>query len=123
MQRQSAAIFGIWWLDWSGRAALRTTFCGNSHCLAFPTWVQFLQHGRLAMKLTIRFAILLCGALVAGASGGLPAIAKDTVKLAFIGPLSGGNSAPGVGGRNSAQLAVQLRNADPTAKYTYELVI
>jgi branched-chain amino acid transport system substrate-binding protein len=75
------------------------------------------------MKLTIRFAILLCGALVAGASGVLQAVAKDTVKLAFIGPLSGGNSAPGVGGRNSAQLAVQLRNADPTAKYTYELVV
>jgi branched-chain amino acid transport system substrate-binding protein len=49
-------------------------------------------------------------------------LAKDTVKLAFIGPLSGGNSAPGLGGRNSAQLAVQLRNADPAAKYTYELV-
>jgi branched-chain amino acid transport system substrate-binding protein len=49
-------------------------------------------------------------------------LAKDTVKLAFIGPLSGGNSAPGLGGRNSAQLAIQLRNADPAAKYTYELV-
>jgi branched-chain amino acid transport system substrate-binding protein len=44
------------------------------------------------------------------------------VKLAFIGPLTGGNSAPGLGGRNSATLAVQLRNADPAAKYTYELV-
>lgn len=50
------------------------------------------------------------------------AIAKDMVKIAFIGPLTGGSSAPGLGGRNSALLAVQLRNADPKAKYTYELV-
>lgn len=71
------------------------------------------------MKLINGITTFVLGALVAGAS---PAAAKDTVKLAFIGPLSGGNSAPGVGGRNSAQLAVQLRNADPAAKYTYELV-
>ncbi len=52
----------------------------------------------------------------------LPAVAKDTVKLAFIGPLTGGVSANGVGGRNSADLAVKLRNADPKSKYNYELV-
>ncbi|MDO8301008.1 branched-chain amino acid ABC transporter substrate-binding protein [Lacisediminimonas sp.] len=54
--------------------------------------------------------------------GALPAGAKDKVKIAFIGPLSGGVSANGVGGRNSADLAVRLRNADPKSKYTYELV-
>ncbi len=48
--------------------------------------------------------------------------AKDKVKVAFIGPLTGGVSAVGVGGRNSAELAVQLRNADPSARYEYELV-
>lgn len=48
--------------------------------------------------------------------------AKDTVKLAFIGPLTGGVAANGLGGRNSADLAVRLRNADPKAKYRYELV-
>ena len=53
----------------------------------------------------------------------LPAVAKETVKLAFIGPLTGGNSALGLGGRNSAELAVKLRNADPKAKYQYELVV
>ena len=53
----------------------------------------------------------------------LPASAKETVKLAFIGPLTGGNSAIGLGGRNSADLAVKLRNADPKAKYQYELVV
>jgi branched-chain amino acid transport system substrate-binding protein len=51
------------------------------------------------------------------------ASAKDTVRIAFIGPLTGGNSAIGLGGRNSADRAVRLRNADPKAKYTYELVV
>ncbi|HUJ28985.1 MAG TPA: hypothetical protein VLW85_23350, partial [Myxococcales bacterium] len=53
----------------------------------------------------------------------LAASAKETVRIAFIGPLTGGNSAIGLGGRNSADLAVRLRNADPKAKYTYELVV
>ena len=47
--------------------------------------------------------------------------AKDTVKIAFIGPLTGGSSAIGIGGRNSADLAVKMRNADPKSKYTYQL--
>ena len=53
----------------------------------------------------------------------LPAAAKDKVKVAFIGPLTGGTAANGLGGRNSAELAVKLRNADPKAKYEYELVV
>ncbi|MEP9367410.1 branched-chain amino acid ABC transporter substrate-binding protein [Xanthobacter sp. VNH20] len=64
-----------------------------------------------------------CAALAALSFLSLPAAAKDTVKIAFIGPLTGGNSAPGLGGRNSATLAVDLRNADPAAKYSYELVV
>jgi len=51
-----------------------------------------------------------------------PAAAKDVVKIAFVGPLTGGVSNMGLGGRNSADLAVRLRNADPKARYTYELV-
>ena len=47
---------------------------------------------------------------------------KETVKIAFIGPLTGGVSANGLGGRNSADLAVRLRNEDSGSKYTYELV-
>lgn len=47
---------------------------------------------------------------------------KDKVKIAFIGPLTGGVSANGLGGRNSAELAVRLRNADSNGKYQYELV-
>ncbi len=53
----------------------------------------------------------------------LPAQAKQKVKVGFIGPLTGGTSSNGLGGRNSADLAVRLRNADPKAKYEYELVV
>jgi branched-chain amino acid transport system substrate-binding protein len=45
---------------------------------------------------------------------------KKTVKLAFIGPLTGGTASNGLGGRNSFLLAVQERNADPKGKYQYE---
>lgn len=72
----------------------------------------------------MKLAKLLCivlGLLMALAAA--PALAKDTVQVAFIGPLTGGVSAIGVGGRNSADLAVKLRNADPKAKYHYELVV
>lgn len=75
------------------------------------------------MKPTARSLI---SALVLGfALGGAlpPAGAKDTVRIAFIGPLTGGVAANGLGGRNSADLAVRLRNADPKAKYTYELMV
>jgi len=53
----------------------------------------------------------------------IPAAAKDKVKVAFIGPLTSGVAANGIGGRNSAELAVKLRNADPKAKYEYELAV
>src|SRR3954471_21898211 len=49
--------------------------------------------------------------------------AKDSVRIAFVGPLTGGNSAIGLGGRNSADLAVKLRNAGGKAKYQYELAV
>lgn len=45
---------------------------------------------------------------------------KQTVRLAFIGPLTGGTASNGLGGRNSFLLAVQERNGDPKAKYRYE---
>jgi len=67
----------------------------------------------------------MCGlaiALVAAVAGFDVAQAKDKVKVGFIGPLTGGVSANGIGGRNSAELAVRLRNADPKAKYEYEFV-
>ncbi len=70
--------------------------------------------GRLAMSGVTALAMTM---MVAGAD------AKDKVKVGFIGPLTGGVSVNGIGGRNSADLAVKLRNADAKAKYEYELVV
>jgi branched-chain amino acid transport system substrate-binding protein len=61
------------------------------------------------------------GLLALAVSNG-SADAKDKVKVGFIGSLTGGTSANGLGGRNSADLAVRLKNADPKAKYEYEMV-
>src|SRR5713226_2030026 len=72
----------------------------------------------LVRQLSLFFAsALFVGALVATAQ------AKDRIKVGFIGPLTGGVSVNGLGGRNSADLAVRLRNADTKAKYEYELVV
>ena len=71
---------------------------------------------------TIRtLAITLILATIFGVMGIEPVDAKDKVKVGFIGSLTGGTSANGLGGRNSADLAVRLRNADPKAKYEYEM--
>jgi len=64
--------------------------------------------------------LLACAALSPWAAA--PAFAKEVVKIAFVGPLTGGVSNMGLGGRNSAELAVRLRNDDPKSKYTYQLV-
>ncbi|KQW20577.1 ABC transporter substrate-binding protein [Afipia sp. Root123D2] len=73
---------------------------------------------RFARQLSTIFGCaLIVGALTSTAQ------AKDKVKVGFIGPLTGGVSVNGLGGRNSADLAVKLRNADPKAKYEYELVV
>lgn len=69
-------------------------------------------------RLLVLISSLLVFSFVCGSAG-----AKETVKIAFIGPLTGGVSANGLGGRNSADLAVRLRNADASAKYSYELVV
>ena len=67
---------------------------------------------------TIRtLAITLILAPILGVTGIETVDAKDKVKVGFIGSLTGGTSANGLGGRNSADLAVRLRNADPKAKY------
>jgi len=74
------------------------------------------------MSKTCRRIIVGIAAL-AFAVATVAAEAKDKVKVGFVGPLTGGTSANGLGGRNSADLAVRLRNADPKAKYEYELVV
>jgi branched-chain amino acid transport system substrate-binding protein len=68
-------------------------------------------------------AITLTAAALLLAASFTAADAKDKVKVGFIGPLTGGVSVNGIGGRNSAELAVKLRNADPKAKYEYEFVV
>ncbi len=72
------------------------------------------------LLLRSRLAAPLLVALLLGSS---LATAKDTVKIAFIGPLTGGVAANGIGGRNSADLAVRLHNEDPRSKYKIELVV
>jgi len=62
-------------------------------------------------------------AVLAASTMSATADAKDKVKVGFIGPLTGGVSVNGIGGRNSAELSVRLRNADAKAKYEYELVV
>ncbi len=70
------------------------------------------------------FAALAAVSLLPLAFGGFDAaFAKDKVKIAFVGPLTGALSPHGIGGRNSAELAVKLMNADPKTKYDYELVV
>jgi branched-chain amino acid transport system substrate-binding protein len=70
-----------------------------------------------------RYLSFACALVLACATFLAPdADAKETVKIVFIGPLTGGNAALGLGGRNSADLAVQLHNADAKAKYTFDLV-
>jgi branched-chain amino acid transport system substrate-binding protein len=72
-------------------------------------------------RILLLSAALICGAVLS-AGDTAPVQAKEKVKVGFIGPLTGGNSANGLGGRNSADLAVRLRNADAKAKYEYEFV-
>jgi branched-chain amino acid transport system substrate-binding protein len=71
------------------------------------------------MNRRLRLASFVLAALLAAPASA----AKQTVKIAFVGPLTGGNSAIGLGGRNSADLAVRLRNQDGKSKYQYELVV
>ncbi len=75
------------------------------------------------MQKTFRILTFLVMVCLVGSLLTTAALAKEKVKVAFIGPLTGGVSANGIGGRNSAELAVNLRNADSTAKYEYELVV
>lgn len=48
--------------------------------------------------------------------------ARETVKVGFIGPLTGGLSAIGIGGRNSAELAVKEFNENPDRRFDYLFV-
>lgn len=69
----------------------------------------------------LKLPLILATALGIAMTG--TAFAKETVKVGMIGPLSGGVSANGLGGRNSAELAVKLQNAKEDSKYHYELEV
>ena len=73
-----------------------------------------MQHGFKS-----RLASVVAAALMAAAPA---AYAKDVVKIAFLAPLTGSVAADGIGGRNSAELAVKHHNADPKSKYEFQLV-
>ena len=68
-------------------------------------------------RITRQLSIILASALFVGAP---VATAKGKVKVGFIGPLTGGVSANGLGGRNSADLAVKLRNAHAKSEEEHE---
>lgn len=63
------------------------------------------------------FTAVICIALASVAQ------AQETVKVGFIGPLTGGSSSIGIGGRNSADLAVRVHNSHGEDKYHFEMVV
>ena len=74
-------------------------------------------------RVTLLAAFAFATSIALTAVSANSALAKDKVKVGFVGPLTGGVSANGIGGRNSADLAVRLRNKDAKAKYEYELIV
>ncbi len=71
-------------------------------------------------RLTRRFMLGATGALAVVAMTALGAVAADkpTIKLGFIGPLSGGNAPQGLGARNGFLLAIEQANA---GDYPYQV--
>ena len=56
-------------------------------------------------------AILAAAASLAFGGAAGSALAQETVKLGFIGPLSGGNAQQGLSARNGFLLAIEQANA------------
>jgi len=73
-------------------------------------------------KLLRSFAFGFVGALSFLIMSFSSVVAKEKVTIAYIGSLTGGTSHIGLGGRNSVDLAIRLRNADPKTKYEYQVV-
>jgi len=65
-----------------------------------------------------------CVPIESGAGGSSGSVdSKETVKLAFVGPLTGGNAAMGMGGQHSFELAVKEENENAENKYKYEVEV
>lgn len=65
-------------------------------------------------------AASMCLALFTGCGGEKK---QEVVKIGFLAPLTGGNSAIGIGMKNSAQLAVDQVNKSGKYPYKFELVV
>jgi branched-chain amino acid transport system substrate-binding protein len=65
---------------------------------------------------------LAATAALAGAIGLAVAQDKKVVKVAYVGPLTGPNTAMGIGTRNSIELAIREANATNTLPFRIELV-
>ena len=72
-----------------------------------------------------RLIVILVLAIVFIFTYSHPVLAKQEVKISFIGPLTGGNASMGLGGRNSFLLAVRQYNRGMFGdkKYEYEAVV
>ncbi len=74
------------------------------------------------LRMTHCIALIAVGAFSLLLAARPSALAKEKVTIAYVGPLTGGSSHIWLGGRNSADLAVRLRNQNPNSKYEYELM-
>ncbi len=77
---------------------------------------------KATQKILVLLSILIIASLLLSACGQAAPAEKKTVKISWIGPMTGGNAGPGLGGKNSFQLAVDQRNANASSKYKYEAV-
>jgi branched-chain amino acid transport system substrate-binding protein len=68
------------------------------------------------------WVILFVSSLIIGAAG-LEASAKETIKIAFLGPLSGPNAEMGLAARNAFDLAIKQANESGEFKYVIEPMV
>lgn len=81
------------------------------------------QKRSLRSQRPLRFAALAAVLAFAGIGGAAPLQAQETVKIGFIGPLSGGNAQQGIAARNGFQLAIDQANAAGGLPFKIEPVI
>lgn len=75
---------------------------------------SWTRRRHIAASLALAGSALLCGG---------NALAQQTVKLGFLGPLSGGNAQQGLGAKNGFLLAIDQWNASPDAPFKVEGVV
>lgn len=76
----------------------------------------------MSKKLVLAFLALMIVISMVGCSGSASSAEKQTVKIGFIGPLSGGGAAVGIGAKNSFQLKIDEVLADGTYPYNIEVI-